>query len=192
MGIVQTAITALKVLNQAGNLIKSDKEVSDALQTFVAEAGDELKAAAASDAADAGLKEAFNNVASLLPLAQQFAREGKLSISPMIGVFTNAGKYEKSINTLTEAFNANNPAVIGLVDSITSSKSLIKLAAKTNGSVFSVQDGPDGTGVVNVLFSVPGIPERFSLCQADYAELKAFLKAGEGPQPPKNPPAPGL
>ena len=195
MGIVQTAMAALKVVNQAGDLIKSDKELSNDLQTFLTEVGGQLKTAEAHPAANASLKEAFNNVAGLLPVGQQFAREGKLPVAPLIGIFTQRAKYEKSIDTLGKAFEANNPAVTGLVESIIASKSLKRLADKTNGTVFSVQDGPNGTGIVNIneKFCIPGIlPSRLFLCKRDHDELKAFLKADGGPTPPKGAAGPRL
>ena len=186
MGMMQDAFAALKAINQAGNIIKSDREVSNDLQSFLTEVSKEINAAAANPAADSSLKQAFNNVAGLLPAGREFAREGKLSIGTMIGLLKNKGKYEKSIETLGKAVEAGDPVANGFVDTLASSKALIRVAARTDGKVFHVQDGPDGTGIVNVLLSVPGIPGSFSLCQKDYAEFKAFMDAGKNP-PPKGP-----
>ena len=187
MGMMQDAFAALKAINQAGNIIKSDKEVSNDLQSFLTEVSQQINAVSANPAANVSLKQAFNDVAGLLPAGREFARDGKLSIGTMIGLLKNKGKFEKSIDTLAKAVEAGDPVANGFVDTLASSKALIRIAARTDGKVFRVEDGQDGKGVVHILLSVPGIPSSFSLCQADYAEFKAFMKGGDNPQPPKGP-----
>lgn len=181
---------ARQSLNQVGRLIKSDKEISDSLQTFLAEAEGQVKAAANNPAADSKLREAFNNVAGLFPVANHFARAGELSIGDVTTLVANTLKYKKSIDVLTEAANAGNPVVLALVESMQTNKSLIKLAAKTHGTVFSVRDGVNGEGLVSVSLPIAGIlPETFTLCEKDYNDFKVMMKEANNnkPQPPKGP-----
>ena len=184
---LKMATTALQALNKVGKIVKSDEEVREDLKAFLAEADDQLKVAA-NNTGDASIREAFNNIAGLLPVANQFARDGSLSLPSILDIISNRGKYERGGDLLGKAYEAGNPTVTELVDSITRSKHLLKLAAKTNGVLFRAEDGPNGEGIVNILLPIEGIlPGKLSLCATDYAEFKVFMVEANKPQPPKGP-----
>lgn len=188
MGLIREANTARKLVKKAGAFVRSDDEVAADLRVLLDGIGSKLEAAKSHPSANASLREAFNDVAMLLPVGHRFVEKGKLSMPQLIGVARRRKKLERSATVLSEAFNAGNPAVMSVVAYAVTSKPLRRVAGKAEGSFYRFQGNPDGTGVLNMLPPLPsGVPGSLPLDKVQYTLLKMVLKQATIRIPPPKP-----
>ncbi len=168
---------------ELAKLLRDDDAVRDML-TILAEAQPALDAARKNPATDKSLRDAFNEVSGLLPLVKSIVeKKGKVSLGDAMrlgSLAMNQAKYKALGETLTDAFKAGDPAIVGLAQSMVENKKLIDAAKRVAPKVLPPQVQPlvqDKAVAADFLVVLTEVEKAVDAARKDPATDKSLTEA---------------
>ena len=180
---LKAAKEALELVNK----VVSDKETVEDLKVILTAADRELKAAQNHSAATPSLKAAFNTASGALGVANDYIRTRKV---PLMTLVKNKNKYQQAGEVISEALNAQNPAVTSLVAALEQDVKLqeatLRIAAR-NPEIVGLERGADGVGygvekVSGQNIRLPLDQEQYAAAEKAFAAEAAKRKGQQGPK----------
>lgn len=167
----------------------ADPEIASDMSTLLTAAIQPFENAGKNPSTNPNLKEIFNAVADVLPVAKDYVASGGRSIPVVKAAFaTGAIKKladEKNQKLLEDAYNNNDASVKGIVDSLLNNQkvqvALERLLTKpaSQGLFILKQEGNQGYAVEQLSGT------KFPLPPADFIRIKKIVDAAAKKNPPK-------
>lgn len=166
-----------------------DKTIAADMLIIVAEMEAALAVACKSPETDKSLQEAFNDVAKASGIVRAYLDTGSVAPALITELALNVDKYRQSGQTLSDSYDAGNPVVITLAESLKKNEKILgaikRTVPKAHGTLFKLEMGADGQGYAVELLS--GNFTKFPLEKADYEEIKSAIAAAKNQPKPKGP-----
>ena len=167
-----------------------EKNIAPDLDIVMTEIEKTLSLTAKNPALDKKLRHAFNDVANLTSIGKDVLKDQKISMLTTAKLASNRSRFKESLHAFREAADRDDPAVVALAETLKKNDKFYdavkRLVANTNGRLFTLEAGENGTGYAVDLMT--GKSMKVPLKKEDYEELLKIL--AEKKKTPPAPPSP--